>query len=66
MLDWLEGKKTMVVSVFAMVGGLLQAVGVWEVVPEWMSEGAVVAMMGGVMAVLRWVTSTPVFQKKEK
>ena len=66
MLDWLEGKKTMVVSVFAMVGGLLQAVGVWDVIPSWMSEAEVLAAMGGVMAVLRWVTKTPVFKKVVK
>lgn len=64
MVEWLEGKKTLLVGLVVFMGGFFKNMGWIDMVPEWMSEESLMMFLGSVMIVLRWLTSTPIFQSK--
>jgi len=62
-IGWLEGKKTVLVGVLSAVAGVGQGLGWWDVTPAWLSPEEVMALMGGVMVILRYFTKTPILKK---
>ena len=62
-IGWLEGKKTVLVGVLSAIAGVGQSLGWWDVTPAWLSAEEVMALMGGVMVILRYFTKTPILKK---
>ena len=56
----MNGWKTVVVSVATMLLGILESQHVTAIVAE--HPGTFTVVMGGVMLVLRWMTTSPIFK----